>query len=446
MKYYNNDYNDIFHQNITRRNFIGMAALTALAGITGCAANPVTGERNLILISPDEEIEIDITNAPHQFSADFGAVQDRALQSYIQEVTDKMGAHTHRPELPYSGTALNASYVNGYTFPGGTMGLTRGLLVKIEDEATLAGLIGHELGHVNARHTAQRMTTGVFASIVIAGLGAAAGAKDERYMPLVMGLGGIGAGALLAKYSRGDERQADELGMEYMVRSGYSPQGMISLMNILVSLGKSKPGAIEMMFSSHPMSGERYKTAVKRAQSDYASSAGLPVKRERYMDHTAGIRRQTKMIDHIQKGDSAMQAKKLTAAEAEYNSAIKLNASDYEALMKMAICQANKKNMTGAQGFVSQARQAYAAEPLSYQMGGLIALNLKQFERAHNDFVHYKKILPGNPMSLFLNGRSLEGMNRRKDSAEEYRAFLKQVQSGDEADYARMRLTEWGYL
>ncbi len=431
---------------MTRREFVGVTALTTAAVATGCATNPVTGQRQMMFISEEAEINVDKQHSPHQFSADYGPLQDPRLQSYIQDITHNMAQKTHRPHMPYSGTVVNASYVNGYIFPGGTMAITRGLMAQMEDEATLAGLIGHELGHVNARHTAQRMTKGMVTMLVLAGVGVAVAVKNEDYLPLVIGLGGIGAGALLAKYSRNDERQADELGMEYMVRSGYTPQGMVSLMDILRSMNKRKPSAIEMMFSSHPMSDERYKTAAGRARDSYASAAENPRHRERYMDMTASIRAQAKLLDYLQDGDNAMRERKWEDAETHYGAALKVSDSDYEGLMKMTKCQVAREQLPEALRYVDRARQAYPAEPQSYQLGGLVALRAKQYERAHHDFEHYTKVLPGNPLTDFYNGRALEGMGRKEAAAQRFKAFLEQVSSGEEAEYARQRLAEWGMV
>jgi predicted Zn-dependent protease len=119
-------------------------------------------------------------------------------------------------------------------------------LLELDNEAELAGLLGHEIGHVNARHTAERMTKSILTSLVVAGVAIYVEKKHEKYAPLAAGLGNIAAGALLAHYSRDDERQADELGMEYMTRAGYNPEGMVGLMDVLRSLSDHKPSTIDM--------------------------------------------------------------------------------------------------------------------------------------------------------------------------------------------------------
>ncbi|MFU8780305.1 MAG: M48 family metalloprotease [Kiritimatiellia bacterium] len=428
---------------MSRRAFLGVSTLTAGAAITGCATNPVTGRRQLMLLSTSDEMAMDRQYAPHQFSADFGAIQNPALQRYLQDVTDRLIPHVHRPDMPYGATGLHASYVNGYTFPAGTMGLTRGILAELPDEAALAALIGHEMGHVNARHAARRMTSQVMTMLVI-GLGAAVLLEDEKYAPLVLGIGAIGAGALLARYSRENEREADALGMEYMVAAGYAPVGMVSLMDVLRSMQRRKPNALEMMFATHPMSEERYQTAIRGSQQRDAAHAGAETGRARYMDMTASIRAQKSMLSALQDGDSAMRNSNWQDAEDQYARALRQSPDDYEGLLKMAQCRVAQEKLDDAAVRIVRAREVYPTEPLSYQLGGLVALRRGRFEEAHRDFTHYLSVLPGNPLTVFYNGRSLEGMGRKEDAAAQYKAFLQQVSTGDEAAYARKRLAEWG--
>ncbi len=428
---------------LSRRAFLGLTTLASGAAVTGCATNPVTGRRQFMFVSTSDELAIDKQHAPHQFSADFGAVQDPRLQDYLQDVTGSLAAHVHRRDMPYATRGLYASYVNGYTFPAGSIGLTRGILAELEDEASLAALIGHEMGHVNARHAARRMTSQMLTMLAL-GVGTAVLLRDERYAPLVLGVGAIGAGALLARYSRENEREADQLGMDYMVAAGYTPDGMIDLMQMLRSMERRRPSALELMFATHPMSEERYDTAVRRAERTYAAKRSAKRGRERYMDMTSLVREQRPMLADLQDGDSAMRNRKWDVAEEHYTSALQRTPDDYEGLLKMAQCRVAQERLDDAATRISRAREVYPEEPLSYQLGGLVALRRGRYEEAHADFEHYLKVLPGNPLTLFYNGRSLEGMGRREDAAAQYKAFLQQVPSGDQADYARQRLEEWG--
>ena len=317
--------------HLTRREFLQLTALAgaAIGGlplISGCATDPVTGQSQFVTISEQDEIALDRQQSPYQFSSDYGMVQDVQLNAYINRVGKELAARSHRPGMPFSFRAVNAAYINAYAFPGGSIAATRGILVELNNEAELAGLLGHEIGHVCARHVAEQAGKGTLAQLLLAGATIATSAAGYGgAADLVQGLGGIGAGALLAHYSRDNEREADALGMEYMTRTGYSPTGMVELMEILQQNGRNRPGAIELMFSTHPMSEERLRNAQRAANGQYRQMLDGAVNRERYMDHTAGLRRIKGAITALQQGSTALGKKKYQAAEAAFKQAYRLH-------------------------------------------------------------------------------------------------------------------------
>ena len=430
---------------MSRRVFLSLALGAAAGTLSGCAVNPVTGQSQLMLMSRDQEIHIDRERSPHQFSADYGVLQDEKLNAYIGQTGKRLAGLTHRPDMPYSFQGVNAAYVNAYAFPGGSIAVTRGILVEMEDEAELAALLGHELGHVNARHTAQQMTKGVFASAVLAGAGIALSGNEE-YAPLISGLGGMGAGLLLAKYSRDNERQADELGMEYMVKAGYNPQGMINLQEMLVNLSSRQPSALETMFSTHPMSRERLATARQTAGSRFAQAMGNPVYRERYMDHTAGLRRIKPAIKAMQDGEKNMAKKDFSAAESSFAQALNQAPRDYAALVMMSKCLLAQDRSREAERYAQKAQEVYPREAQARYFQGVAQIGQKDYQAALQAFSTYERILPGNPKVTFLQGLSLEGMGRIESAASRYRQFLSRVNQGEQAQYAYSRLQEWGYV
>ncbi|UCF30597.1 MAG: M48 family metalloprotease [bacterium] len=431
---------------LTRRQFIRFAALSYTTVLVGCAVNPVTGRSQLMLVSEREEAELDRVNHPHQFSSDYGQVQDPALVEYVSSVGRALAGVSHRSDIPYRFVPLNAAYVNAYTFPAGSVGITRGILVGLGSEAELAALIGHELGHVNARHTAQRMSKGVLTSLIVSGVAAYAGGENEKYASLAAGLGTIAAGALLAKYSRDNEREADSLAMDYMVAAGYGPQGHTDLMDMLRSLHKKRPNALELMFASHPMSDERYRDSLRKRNTLPGSSRNLPVHRERYMDRTAPLRAKKAAIEGMQEGDRSMMRKRYTEAEGHYGEALRHAPGDYAGLLMMAKCQLALDRPASAAKFAQDATAAYPTEPQALHVMGIARLRLKDYGSAFESFSGYEKVLPGNPNTLFYKGFSLEKMGNRKESADHYVRYLKKVDSGENATYARGRLKEWGYL
>ena len=431
---------------MTRRKFLWLSSMSALGLAAGCAVNPVTGEKQLMLVSEDQEVQIDRQYSPVQLSADLGVSQDKTLNAYIDRTGQKMAVKTHRSHMPYNFHVVNATYVNAYAFPGGTIAVTRGILLSLENEAELAALLGHELGHVNARHTAQQMSKGKLTQGIVGGIAAAAGTQGKMYGDLASQLGQVSAGALLASYSRDNEREADALGMEYMVRTGYNPQGMVGLMDVLRSLSKHDPSAIELMFSTHPMSDERYSTAVETAKSKYQADKKLPLHRERYMDNTARLRKKKGAIEEMQKGQEEMGKKQFSKADKHFRSALKKAPNDYAGLVLMATSQLVQKKYAVGRQYAEMAKKAYPQEARAYYLCGFAKLQTKKFDSAYRDFNQYDKLLPGNPNTVFFKGYALEGMQRIEDAAQEYHRYLQVVQQGDYAKHAYHRLKEWGYI
>ncbi len=430
---------------LSRRRFLFLSSMAAAGWVVGCAVNPVSGKQQLMLISEQQEIDLDRQNSPYQFSADYGAVQDAQLNAYIDQTGRRVAALSHRPEMPYSFRVVNANYVNAYAFPGGSIAVTRGILLKLDNEAELAALLGHELGHVNARHTAETMSKGMLTNALVGGVAAIVGSQ-AGYGDLAAQLGMIGSGALLASYSRDNEREADALGMEYMVGAGYGPDGMVGLMEMLNDLSKGRHSTTELLFSTHPMSSERYQFAKQAASGTYQSEQGQPLHRERYMDQTAGLRRIRGAIEAIQKGEEALGQKKYGAAEEQFQSALKQAPNDYSGLVLMAKCQLMQDKTDAAAPCLERARQVYPQEAQASYLAGVVKLKQKAYPAALSQFDAYDQILPGNPNTIFFKGLCHEGMGSRQPAAEHYYQYLQSVNQGQNAQYAYKRLVEWGYV
>ncbi|MBW2089460.1 MAG: M48 family metalloprotease [Deltaproteobacteria bacterium] len=431
---------------ITRREFLWISSMSAAGFMVGCAANPVTGKPQFMMVSEDQEIKIDKQNSPHQFSSDYGPLQDTALNNYINQTGKTLAARTHRPHMPYSFRGVNATYVNAYAFPGGSIAATRGILLDLENEAQLAALLGHELGHVNARHTAEQMSKSTLINLFVGGLSTVVGTQSSGLGNLASQLGMVGAGALLAFYSRDNEREADALGLEYMVRAGYNAKGFVGLMDMLRRTSKYKPSAIELMFATHPMSDERYRTAVEAVDTQYRSSQSFSLYRDRYMDHTAKLRKIKLTIEELQKGETLMAKNKYGDAEIHFSKALKQTPEDYAGLVMMSKCQLAQKHYAESGSFAEKAKMVYPQEGQAYYLSGFTKIKQKDYASAYEEFKYYEKLLSGNPNIIFFKGLSLEGMQHIKKSANEYYKYLQVINQGEKAKYAYQRLVQWGYI
>ena len=439
--------------SINRRSFLKHSALVlAAAGglfpLTGCSVDPVTGKKQLVLMGREQEIGIDRHHSPFQFSSDYGVSGDGRLNAYISQVGNRMVPGVHRRDMPYNFQCVNAVYVNAYAFPGGTIATTRGILLELDNEAELAALLGHELGHVNARHTAEQATKGQLSSLLIGGIAVAAGQQGSDYGRIAQQLGALGQGLYLSKYSRDNEREADALGHEYMVKAGYSSRGFVGLMEMLNSLHTSGASAASMLFATHPMGAERLASARQRDRSVYAGSRERNPGRERYMDNIAGLRRMAPAIKLMQDGEKYLAKESFDQAERSFVAAVKKAPRDYTAHMLAAKCFLARKKYSKALGHAGDAAAISPRESQAPYVKGLARINLNQYRQAYEDFSTSDRLLRGNPQLTFYKGYSQDKYGNHPGAARDYQTFLKEMnyQSNKYTQYAYKRLKAMGYV
>ena len=230
--------------------------------------NPVTGKKQLTLITRDQEIAMGKEAAP-EFETEFGGrVADPALQDYVQSVGQKMAAKSHR-EMPYEYVLVASDVPNAFALPGGSIFLTAGLMRRMTNERQLAAVLGHETGHVAAMHNVQGMQRQIGAQVMVEiAQQILSGTKAE----VAAGATKVVGAMVTLKYSRGDEYEADKVGVEYMTRAGYNPWGMVELLEVLKGLSESEPGTLEQMFQTHPVTSKRISEAEGIIQREHASA------------------------------------------------------------------------------------------------------------------------------------------------------------------------------
>ncbi|MDZ4806311.1 MAG: M48 family metalloprotease [Candidatus Eisenbacteria bacterium] len=230
---------------------IAAVLLIGLGAFSGCATNPATGKKEVSFVSRDKEIEIG-REEDKRILAQYGTYGDTTLTRHLDEVGQKLAAQSELPSLKWHFRLLDSDVVNAFALPGGYIYITRGIMAALNSEAQLAGIVGHEIGHVTARHTAQRITNQQLASVgLLAGM--ILSPDVARYGEALQ----TGAGLLLLKFGRDDENEADELGIRYMVRLGYDPREVPSTYDMLGRLSSSTGDAIPSFLSTHPDPGDR---------------------------------------------------------------------------------------------------------------------------------------------------------------------------------------------
>ena len=212
-----------------------LAAILLAAVAAACARNPVTGGRELVFMSESQEAELG-RQADAQIRGEMGVYDDDALQEYVAAIGAELAAVSHRPDLPWQFAVIDSPVVNAFAVPGGYVYLTRGLLAYLNDEAELAGVLGHEIGHVTARHSVQAYSRAAGAQMGLLLGQIFVPAMRPRYgSPGLGDAAGQGLGLLFLKFGRDDERQADRLGAEYAAASGWDPHGVGDM---LATLGR----------------------------------------------------------------------------------------------------------------------------------------------------------------------------------------------------------------
>lgn len=288
---------------VARHWFHLAISIVVLAPGAACTINPVTGERQLALVSAEDEISIGNQQYfPSQQMQGGEYLRDPALTSYVRDVGIRLGNVSDRA-LPYEFVILNNSVPNAWALPGGKIAVNRGLLLQLNSEAELAAVLGHEIVHAAARHGAQAMQRGLLLQGAV--LVAAAAARDRDYSNLAVGAATLGAQLITMRNTREAELEADAYGMRYMSRAGYDPSAAVDLQETFVRLsqGRDSGGWFAGLFASHPPSTER--VARNRETAAMLPPGGM-IGREAYMSATARLQREAPGYESLDAGRQAL--------------------------------------------------------------------------------------------------------------------------------------------
>ena len=331
----------------------------------GCATNPVTGQSELMLLSEEEELQLGKQAFSELAWQQGGPLRiDPATQSYLDGIVRRLHQVSHRSNLPVDFTLESASEPNAWAIPGHTA-MNRGLLQYLENEAQFAFVMGHEMGHVAARHTAARQSR---ATLGNAGLGVLGAAADVAGLGAVGGLavGAAGAGTqlLLLSYDRGQELQADQLGVLYMARAGYDPNEAVRAHEVLnraidgylANLGQSRgdPSAMSQILSTHPRHEERIaevQAYIKTLPPSEVRIEGDGRDAERWLRQTESVRR---LAPAYARYDRALQAfaQAIRANEQKQASIVKQKLAESQREIDAAIQLADQAQFATLQGYL----------------------------------------------------------------------------------------------
>ena len=269
-----------------------LLTMLVAGGTAGCAMNPVSGTPDVVFMTESKEIQLGYTN-DSKIRKQYGVYDNPELQAYVEQVGQKLAALSHRPGLTYHFTVLDSPEVNAFALPGGYIYITRGILAYLNSEAELAAVLGHEIGHVTARHGVRQYTAATATGFVGAIIGVATGIGATQDL-----FNNVFGNAILSGYGRDHELESDRLGAEYLARTGYDPQAMIKVIGVLknqeefekkrAAAEQRQPRIYHGVFASHPGADKRLQEVV--AEADKFKTLSAPVTaHEDYLKQTDNL-------------------------------------------------------------------------------------------------------------------------------------------------------------
>ncbi len=284
----------------------GLLCAIALA-LSSCASNPVTGRPDLVFSSEKGEVERAKEVHPMLLQQFGGPYEDLRIQQYVNEVGQRAAKASHRPDLQYTFTVLDSEEINAFTPGGGYVYITRGIMNYINSEAELAAVLGHEIGHITARHPVRQQTQQTLSGIGAAAVGIVTGSGD------LAGLANYAGAALITGYGRDMELEADRLGAEYLAKTGLAPEHMIDVVRLLKNQElfevqrarqeNRKPRIYHGVFSTHPDNDQRLREVVKAADDIESEGDKVDPGRDRYLQAIQGLPVGTSRAQGVLKGN-----------------------------------------------------------------------------------------------------------------------------------------------
>lgn len=401
---------------------------------TACSVNPVTGNKELMLMSPAQEVmQGEKLYDDYQQQQGGKYVVDPELSLYVNSVGQKLAKVSDRPDLPYEFVVLNNSVPNAWALPGGKIAINRGLLTLLEDESQLAAVLGHEIVHAAARHSARQMTRSTLLNVGLMAAGVAA--QNTEYGDWIMAGAGVGANAWQAHYGRDQELEADKYGMEYMIEAGYDPQGAVELQETFVKLSEGQQrGFMENLFASHPPSEAR----VERNREMAAENPGGSRNKKAYQSALSQLKRDQDAYKAHEQALAAAQKKDFAQALSLTEKAIQRQPKEGLFFVTKGQLEMAQKNEAAALQAFQQATKLNPEYYLGYLGAGLMQKNAGQNAAASKSLQASMKLLE-TPIAAYHLGEIALAADDR-NTARSYFEFAAQG-TGEIAEAAKAQLS-----
>ena len=384
--------------------------------MSGCAINPVTGEKEFNFVSQEAELKIGAEQyAPSRQMQGGDYLTDPQIAAYVSSVGNRIAAFSDR-KLPYEFKVINDSTPNAWALPGGKIAINRGLLVELQSEAELAAVLSHEIVHAAARHSAEGMERGMLMQGAVMAAGLAVGGTD--YADYVVGGAGLAANLINQKYGREAESESDYYGMKYMVRAGYDPTAAVTLQETFVRLAEGKNSNwLEGLFASHPPSRARVE-ANRRTLKEFPP--GGEVGRDRYRAKIASLLKSKAAYDHLDAGRKALKAGKTDTALSDAEKALEMEPREPLFHSLRGDVRFKQNRYQDAVINYDRALQLNNDFFLFYLQRGLANEKLGYRDKAYNDLEQSVKRLPTAPAM-----KALGDISQARGNYQEAKAFYR---------------------
>jgi len=402
--------------------------------------DPLSGKRTYTLLSTQQEIDIGHKVIPSAINENDGVYPDSEINNYVRQIGTKIASITPR-RVDYQFYIVNSSEINAFALPGGPVFVTRGLLLKLDKESELAGVLGHELGHINARHHAKFLEKSFGMSVLIGILGIAV--QDSRYASAVMNLAQVSAGLLQLKFSRDQENEADSLGVRFTYQAGYDPRGLLGIFEEFKSMEKA--GTVEWL-STHPLPETRIRNVQQMIAKEYPDSYRLKQDSEAFHRMKSILLSTKESYDYVEKAKKYIKSKNYYEALNFLDRAIQIYGSN-QAYTYRAQVYLNLRRYYDA---INDADSAIRIDRYYFQpllIKGIALNKINQWNESINTLEKARTLVSDNSDLYYYLGINYQSVGNRNKAIESFSSALELTDGkrGWEADAQRRLRTLRGY-
>lgn len=395
-----------------KRKFIKLFIIVFISCLFfSCVAeiDPLSGKKTYTLLSTEQEIQIGHKVIPSAINENDGLYPDEEVQNYVRGIGMRIASVTPR-RVDYRFYVVNSSEVNAFALPGGPVFITRALLLKMDKESELAGVLAHELGHINARHHAKFLEKTYGMSILLNILGMAL--HESKYSQAVMSLAQVSAGLLQLKFSRDQENEADSYGVKFAYEAGYDPRGLLSMFQKFKEMEKG--GRIEWL-STHPLPDTRIRNVQNMISTQYPHSYRLTEDSDRFHRIKSILQASKESYDYVEKAKKYIRFRNYYDALNLLNKAIGIYANNqaytYRALVNLKLKRYHEA--------IKDAQKAIELDSLYFQpmlIKGIALTEIGQFRESINTLERAKRLISDNPDLYYYLGVDYYELGDRKNA------------------------------